>query len=51
MAIERLRQGSGFVVCHDQPLLGILLQKEGQEVVCYFAEKGQVDATIPQSAT
>ena len=51
MAIRPLQQGPGFVVRHDQPLLGISLQEEGQEVVCYFAEEGQADATIPQSAT
>ena len=51
MAIRPLHQGPGFVVRHDQPLLGIPLQEEGQEVVCYFAEEGQADATIPQSAT
>jgi len=50
MAIQRLHQGPGFVVRHDQPLLGVPLQEEGQEVVCYFAEEGQADATIPQSA-
>jgi hypothetical protein len=51
MAIQPLHQGPGFVVRHDQPLLGIPLQEEGQEVVCYFAEEGQADATLPQSAT
>ena len=38
MAIRRLNQGPGFVVRHDQPLLGVPLQEEGHEVVCYFAE-------------
>jgi len=51
MAIERLHQGSGCGVRHDQPLLGVPLQEEGQEVVYYFTEEGQADATIPQSAT
>ena len=51
MAIQRLNQGPGFVVRHDQSLLGVPLQEEGQEVVCYFAEEGQANATIPQSAT
>ena len=41
MAIQRLHQGPGFVVRHDQPLLGVPLQEEGQEVVCYFAEEGK----------
>ena len=51
MANERLHQGPGFVVRHDQPLLGVPFQEEGQEVICYFAEEGQADASIPQSAT
>jgi hypothetical protein len=51
MAIQPLHQEPGFVACHDQPLLGVLLQEEGQEVVCYFVEEGQADATIPPSAT
>jgi hypothetical protein len=51
MAIERLHQRPGFVVRHDQPLLGIPLQAEGQGVVRYFAEEGQADAIIPYSAT
>ena len=50
MASQRLSQGPDFVVRHDQPLLGIPLQEEGQEVVCYFAEEEQADAAIPQSA-
>ena len=51
MPIERLNQGPGFMVRHDQPLLGVPLQEEGQEVVCYFVEEGQADAVIPPSAT
>jgi hypothetical protein len=51
MAIQPLNQGPGFVVRHDQPLLGVPLQEEGHEVVCYFVEEGQADATIPLSAT
>lgn len=51
MAIKPRHQGPGFVVGHDQPLLGIPLQEEGQEVVCYFAEEEQADATLPPSAT
>lgn len=50
MAIQRLHQGPGFIVCHDQPLLGVPLQEEGQEVVYYFAEEGQADAAMPSSA-
>jgi hypothetical protein len=50
MAIRRLNQGPGFVVRHGQPLLGVLLQEEGHEAVCYFAEEGQADATLPPSA-
>jgi hypothetical protein len=51
MAIQRLNQGPSFVVRHDQPLLGVPLQEEGHEVVCYFAEEGQADATLPPNAT
>lgn len=42
---------SGFVVHRDQPLLGVLLQTDGEEVVCYFAEETQADAAIPPRAT
>ena len=52
MAIQRLHQEGRFRgPLIDQPLLGIPLHEEGQEVVCYFAEEGQADATVPLSAT
>ena len=51
MAIQPLHQRPGFVVRHDQPLLGVSLQEKGQEMVCSFAGEGQADAIIPQSAT
>jgi hypothetical protein len=46
MASKRLHQGTDFVVRYDQPLLGVSLQEEDQEVVCYFAEEGQAATSI-----
>ena len=51
MPAQRPDRMPGFMVRRDQPLLGVPLQKDGQEVVCYFAEEAQADAAIPQHAT
>ena len=39
-----------LVVRPDQPLIGIIVQEQGREVVRYFAEEEQVDGALPQGA-
>ena len=34
----------------DQPLIGIIVQQEGQEVVRYFADEAAADAALPEDA-
>jgi hypothetical protein len=33
------------------PLIGLIFEENGQEVVCYFAEEKAADAAVSQSAT
>jgi len=34
----------------DQPLIGILSEQDGREVVCYFAEETEADAAVAATA-
>lgn len=51
MSEQHLRQVPSLSVRSDQPLIGIIVEEEGQEVVRYFAEEEAADAAIPQDAT
>ena len=33
----------------DQPLIGVILQEDGQEVVRYFAEEAHADAALSEA--
>jgi hypothetical protein len=33
-----------LIVRNDQPLIGIILEENGQEVTCYFADEAAADA-------
>ncbi len=40
-----------LVVSSAQPLIGVILQENGRELVRYFADEDAADAAIPQVAT
>jgi hypothetical protein len=44
MAKQRPVQGSGFVVASDEPLIGVLVEEQGQESVRYFTDEAAADA-------
>ncbi len=35
-----------LTVPHDQPLIGLILEQDGQEVTQYFADEAQADAAV-----
>jgi hypothetical protein len=41
---------AGFMAHRDQPLIGVISHKNGQEVVHYFAEEAEADATSSSDA-
>ncbi len=43
-------QHATLLVRPDQPLIGVLVQEEGREVVRYFTEEHAADAALPQHA-
>ncbi|MBI2848965.1 MAG: hypothetical protein HYX88_02425 [Chloroflexi bacterium] len=47
---RRHRQGS-LLVRSDQPLIGLILKEDSQEIVRYFAEETEADAAISQDNT
>jgi hypothetical protein len=51
MAKQRPVQGSGFVVASDEPLIGVLVEEQGQESVRYFTDEAAADAALPKTAT
>ena len=42
---------STFTLPGNQPLIGILSTRNGQEVVCYFSEEATADQTITPAVT
>lgn len=51
MAERRLSRMPSLLVRSNQPLIGVILEEHGQEVVRYFAEEAEADAAIPRGAT
>jgi hypothetical protein len=52
MALRRRRFDiPGLAVSPDRPLVGVVLVEGGQEVVRYFADEAEADATIAQEVT
>lgn len=41
----------GLLARCDQPLISIILEEDGHEVVRYFTDEAEADAAIPDSAT
>lgn len=50
MAERRPQRAPGLLVRSDQPLIGVPLQEDDQEVVRYFADESEADAALPQDA-
>lgn len=48
--MEQISQASQFKTHRGQPLIGIILWENNQEVVHYFAEDADADAAIGKSA-
>jgi hypothetical protein len=44
MSEQQLRQAPSLTVRSDRPLIGVILEEQGQEVVHYFTEEALVDA-------
>jgi len=42
---------SGFTITQNQPLIGILFEENGQEVIRYFSEETQADQAVSEDAT
>ncbi len=40
-----------LLVEHDQPLIGLLLEEHGREVVRYFADEAEADAALSDADT
>ncbi|MBI2907243.1 MAG: hypothetical protein HYX92_06260 [Chloroflexi bacterium] len=50
MVIRRPARTPSLLVRSDQPLIGVILEERGQEVVRYFADEAEADAAIPPGA-
>lgn len=49
MTEQRSTQGASLLVRGDQPLIGIILPEDGQEVTCYFTDEAAAGtATAPE---
>ena len=44
------RPAQGLEAGPDQPLIGLVVQQDGQEVVRYFADEAAAEAAAPESA-
>lgn len=49
--MARERRASSLLARSDQPLIGVIFQEHGQEVVRYFAEEEAANAALPQGVT
>jgi len=50
MRERRPHRVPSLLVRSDQPLIGVILEENGQEVVRYFADEAEADAALPQDA-
>jgi len=50
MSEQQIDRVESFTVHSNQPLIGVILQESGQEVVRYFAEDADADAATSSSA-
>ncbi len=49
MKEQENRQASGFLVYGDEPLIGVIAEENGQEVIVYFTEEQEVAAPDAQA--
>lgn len=49
--VTRQRRASSLLVRSDQPLIGVLLEEDGREVVRYFAEEEAAETALPERVT
>lgn len=42
---------SGFLIRSDQPLIGVLVEEDGEEMVRYFSEEQEADTVASLSVT
>ncbi len=40
----------GFATRRDQPLIGVPVQVDGEEVICYFADEAEADRALGQDS-
>lgn len=50
MAQHRPRQVTSLSVRGDQPLIGVILQEGGEEIVRYFVDEQAVDVALPEAS-
>jgi hypothetical protein len=50
MSVRRLRGSSGLVVPDDEPLIGVILERDGREIACFFSSEEDADRAIPGGA-
>ena len=46
-----IEQPSSMIVRGDQPLIGVLVREDGEEVTRYFADEEAADAAVQPNAT
>lgn len=46
-----IEQPTSLVVHNDQPLIGVIVREDGQDVTRYFADEQAADAAVQPSAT
>jgi hypothetical protein len=51
MVQDRNQHGSSLLVHGDQPLIGVIMEEEGQEVTVYFVEEEAADSVISSNLT
>lgn len=50
MARRRPHRAASLLVRNDQPLIGVPVREDDQEVVRYFVDESEADAALPQDA-
>jgi len=49
MALRRSRASASLVAISGEPLIGIILESDGREIVRYFSSEDEADRSIPLS--
>jgi hypothetical protein len=51
MINQRAQEFAGLQSDHDQPLIGVIAEEQGHEVVRYFTEEQEADKVMVQGTT